>query len=161
MATLYSLDEFKKAIKTVCKALSGSDIQWAVIGSSNLMLQGMNIIPNDLDLIVQWNNMEVVRSKFAPYDPSEIQKLNPLGKIDTEKLEITFNIDTVQVQVIGEISGGVYERKLVDKQLKMVQLDEVEVPCFSLSAEAQAYSETGRETKAVKVREYMNIQSPW
>ena len=43
-----------KKLKEVLKIISGKigSIDWAVMGSSNMALHGMDVTPNDLDIVV-------------------------------------------------------------------------------------------------------------
>ena len=45
---------FKDAIKLICNKLRGKSINFAFIGSVSLNLQGIDVAPNDLDLIIKY-----------------------------------------------------------------------------------------------------------
>jgi hypothetical protein len=148
-------ENFKYAIKLICERLENKNIRWALVGSTNMNLQGIDINPNDLDIIVQLEDLSKIREIFSDFDVSKVKELEPLSELDTKKFEVTFLIDNVPIQVIGEGSEGLYVSKFLNGGLVKFSLDSVKVPCFALEAEAQTYSETDREHKSTLIREFL------
>ena len=144
-------DDFKNAIKIVSKLLSKK--KWALIGSTNLAIQGMDVKPRDLDVVVQLIDLDEMQEIFSKYNPSEIKKLKSLT--DEPAWEIKVEIKNIEVQILAEKSTGEYVRKLIDNQLVNIPLDNIEIPCFTLEIEAQAYLETNRENKARLIQEFL------
>jgi len=64
-------------------------------------------------------------------------------------------IDDVEIQIFGERDLGKYVSKLLANRIIKMKLEDIEVPCFTLEAEAQAYEETKRENKAQMIRNFL------
>lgn len=71
-------EKFKKTIKIIHKRLENNKINWALVGSTNMQLQGMNVQPHDLDVVVQLKDLEKMREIFSDYTVSAVKKLKPL-----------------------------------------------------------------------------------
>ena len=150
-------ENFKDALKIIHKRLTENNIKWTVVGSTNMLLQGIDVQPNDLDVVVQLQDLEKTREIFSDYDAAEIKELTPL--VDEPSWEVKVEIEGVQVQIIGQRNTGEYVRKLLANQTTKVRLDDIEVPVFTLEAEAQTYSETKREHKAQVIQEFLKQKS--
>lgn len=90
---------------------------------------------------------------FFEYGVSVVNELKPFK--DEPAWEVKAEIENVEVQMFGERDTGEYVSKLLGEKLTMVKIDELEIPCFTLEAEAQTYAETSREYKANLIREFL------
>ena len=151
-------ENFKDALKIIQKRLTENNIKYAVVGSTNMQLQGMNVQPHDLDIVVRLQDLEKIREIFSDYKASDIKELKPLT--DELSWEVRAEIEGVQVQVFGQKNTGEYVRKLLANQMTQVRLDNIEVPCFTLEAEAQTYSETNRKHKTQLIQEFLKQNNP-
>jgi len=145
--------KFTHAIKVIHQLLDEKKISWALIGSTNMQLQGMNVNPRDLDIVVQLKDLEKMKNIFSGYLASEIRKLEPMTI--EPAWEVKLDIDEVEVQILGELDTGEYVSKLLAKRLIHISLGDIQVPCFTLDAEAQTYAETKREHKANLIRDFL------
>ena len=144
---------FKKAIKIIYRLLNENNIKWALIGSTNMQLQRVDVQPHDLDIVVQLRDLEKMQEIFSEYNASSIRELKPLT--DKPGWEVRVEINGVEVQILGEMDTGEYVSKLLANKLIKIPLDDIEIPCFTLEAEAQTYAETKREHKAYLIREFL------
>ncbi len=147
---------FEEAIKIIFKKLNSNKIKWALIGSTNMAIQGMNVQPHDLDLVVQLKDLNKMREIFSEYNASAIKELKPLT--DEPGWEVKIKIKNVEVQILGERDTSEYVSKLLANKLTKIKLEGIEVPCFTLDAEAQTYAETKREHKANLIREFLSAR---
>src|SRR3989344_1227151 len=131
--------KLKEVIILVAKKLKKVNIKWALIGSTNLTLQGLNILPHDLDIVVESNNLRKIKKIFEEFKLSEFKETIPMT--DKPVWEMRLNIMGVDVQIFGEKNNGIYVSKLLANKLTYVGLENIEIPCFSLEAEMEAYSE--------------------
>jgi hypothetical protein len=145
-------ERFMDAIKIVSRTMEGKQIEWAVVGSTNLGLHGMEVTPHDLDIAVRSDRLGEVRSLFAAYNPSPVTKLE---SVVNDAWEVRLAIGGVEVQIFGERADGIYVSKLLEGKLERLRARDVEVSCFTLEAEAQAYSGTGRQEKAEAIRAFV------
>lgn len=145
-------DNFRSALAILATQLAARNIVWAIVGSTNMALQGMDVTPHDIDIATHVSNLPRIRKLFAGYQTSAIKELQTVYE---PAWEITCQIDDVEVQFLGEHDTGEYVSKLLAKRVTHVPLDDVVIPCLTLDAEAQAYAETGREHKARFIRTFV------
>jgi len=148
---------FKEALKVLNKKLKKNNIKWALIGTTNLALQGMNINPRDLDIVVTLGDLKKIPFIFEDYSPTDITKL-PVTT-DEPAWDVTLIILDVKVQIMGERDTGEYVNKLLANKIIQIKVDTFEVPCFTLEAEAQAYTETNRAQRAQTIRNFLKKQN--
>ena len=100
--------------------------------------------------VCKLNDIEKVKDIFRT---DEIRKIKSTTK---EPIwEVRTNINGVEVQIMAENFTGEYVSKLLAGRTTRVKIDNIDVPCFTLDAEAQAYSETNREHKAEIIHEFL------
>ncbi len=150
--------EFQSALKSIREKLTKYEIAWALIGSANCSLQGVGIIPRDLDVIVKLDDLQKMDKIFDDYNVSATAELPSMAKTGEPAWEVKLTIDTVPVHILGEKNSGVYVSKLLSKCFTEVKLDEMSIPCLTLYAEADAYDETNRSEKAERVRTFIQTQ---
>ncbi|MBU0907892.1 MAG: hypothetical protein KKD18_04960 [Nanoarchaeota archaeon] len=141
--------KFRKVIELIAERLNKEGIGWMLTGSSNMAFQGINIAPRDLDVFVRFDDLDKARALFADYDVSKIRELKPL--IDRPAWEVVFEIDGINVQVLGEKDDGEYITDLLEG--KTVEIEGVR--CFDLATEAEVYTKTGREERAKTIRDFL------
>ena len=147
---------FKDVIKSISEKVKDKDIKWALIGSANMFLQGIDIVPNDLDIITNPIDLKVFDKQFKEYIVKSISKKPPFKKGYLAFYELKLKIKGVDVHVLGEEDKDVYFSKIKRGDIVFVKLDDMNVPCLSLESEAKAYSETNRENKANLIRDYLS-----
>ena len=146
-------ENFKKAIKIIHELMNENEIKWALVGSTNMQLQGMDVNPHDLDIVVQLKDLEKIQEIFSEYDDSAIKELKPLT--DEPAWEVRMKIDDTEIQIFAQRDTGEYVSKLLKNKLIKIKLGNIEIPCFTLEAEAQTYAKTNREHKAHLIREFL------
>ncbi len=144
---------FQEVIKIINERLRLHKIRWALIGSTNMAIQGMNVTPRDLDIVVQLSDLDKMKSVFSDYNPSEIKELKPF--MEEPAWDIKMIVNNIEVQILGEKNSGEYVRKLLANQLIKINLAGIEIPCFTLEAEAQTYLETKRQAKADLINNFL------
>jgi len=145
----------QEAIKTIHKKI-GHDIKWALVGSTNMQIQGMQIEPRDLDIVIQHKDLERVSKIFSDYSASNVIKLKTFsGK---PAWEVRATINSVEIQFFGGDEKDIYVIKLLSGKIIMIELDGIKIPCFTLEAESQTYKETNREHKANLIQEFLSTR---
>ncbi len=145
--------KFEEAIRIIFERLEKSKIKWALIGSTNMAVQGMDIKPRDLDIVVQLKDLNKMQSIFSEYHASAVKELPVMT--DEPAWDVKLSINLVEVQVLGERDTGEYVGKLLANKLIHIRMDNLAIPCFTLEAEAQTYAETNREHKARLIQEFL------
>jgi hypothetical protein len=153
--------KFLPAIRIIHAALLESQVDWAVTGSLGMVLQGMDLPINDIDIQTDEDGAYEVERRLAQYvvvpvlyKASERMR-SRLGKL---------NIEGIQVEIIGGIQkrsqDGDWELPVqVAPHRLWVEVDGLSIPVLSLEYEYQAYKIMGRDEKASKIRQWLDQQA--
>ncbi len=144
---------FEDAIKIINKKLKENEIKWVLAGSTNMQLQGMDVNPRDLDIVVQLKDLRKMNEIFKNYEASEVKELVPMT--DEPCWEVKAKINGVEVQILGERDTGEYVSKLISNKIIKFKLGAIEISCFTLKAEAETYFKTKREHKSNLIKEFL------
>lgn len=139
---------YLKAIKALHSRLEKANIEWYVTGKTNLALQGINIKPSHLGILIHEADLEKFLELFSEYKKSEIIELE-----NGEAKEFTMSIDRVEVMVCAEYPHGTYW--VVMNQPETVSINNIKIPCFSLKSEKEAYAKLRMEDKIKQINDYM------
>ncbi len=145
--------KFIEAIKIISKKLNGK-VKWSLIASTNLALQGMDVKPQDLDIVVRFEDLKKMPELFSDYNASEVKKIEKWK--ENPAWEVKLDINGVEVQILGENDNGEYVSKLIANKLTKISLEGSEIPCFTLKAEIQTYEETSRNEKAERIKSFLS-----
>ena len=130
------------------------DTDWAVIGSCNMLLHGMEVEPNDVDIITTSDGIRVFENKFSHLVKKPLEVQDNFGEESSESLKLVLEIGGVEVEVIGEGPEGSYIERGLERR-ENVRMDGGEFPCIPLETDAEAYRLMGREEKAERIREFL------
>src|SRR5208337_4971382 len=97
--------KFIEAIEIIYEKLRKEQIKWALVGSTNMALQGMDINPHDLDIVMRFEDLGKMQLLFSEYGPSQVTKLD--NHTANEVWDVKVNIHSVEVQIFGEKESGV------------------------------------------------------
>lgn len=126
--------------------LEGKD--FVVMGTYNLFLQGINIDPNDVDLLTDDSIVFEAGRRFE----SKL-KMNKQGFIETE-----FSLEGVNVHFVGTRNNII--RPPFRENTTWIEKEGLKIPCLSLTAELDFYTYMQREKdlgKAELIRERMRV----
>lgn len=127
-------DEFINALRVVDDHLCDTGIDWFLIGKANLALQGVNVVPSHLTVLINFHDLEEFLELFSDFPRTDVT-----GTLNGEAHEFTMIINGVSVLVCAEFEDGLYLR-VFDKPVK-IKAGKSVVNCFSLIAEKKAYTE--------------------
>lgn len=146
--------DIKEAIRIIHERLENKKIKWALVGSTNMQLQGIQVEPRDLDIVIQHKDLYKVSEIFSDYSASTVKELKTLT--GEPAWEVKSIINGVEIQFFGGNEANTYVSKLLASEIIMIKLDSIEIPCFTLEAEARTYKETNREHKAHLIQEFLD-----
>ncbi len=132
-----------EALKIIVNSLKNEKFNWAIAGSTNLLLQGIKVKPRDIDLITTKQGAYKIEKILKDY------KVEGIRFKESKKLAGyygKFMIKNIPVEVIGEIR----RKNLYLPYLKsriFVEVNRMKIPCLSLEAEARGYKFLGRRKK--------------
>jgi len=139
--------KIKETLKLLIPQLGGID--FALLGTANLKLQGMDFNPNDLDFLV---------------DDTGINKISKLFKSKITKnsgyLEICFIIDKIEVHFVSNILNNMRPANFIE-HIIIVEKYNLKIPCMSLQSELEAYEKMGRnkdKEKTIALKKKLNFK---
>ena len=154
-------DRHMQVLRKVHDHLAGSPVVWAITGSLGMVLQGMDLPVNDIDLQTDEDGAYEIERRLAEfvvapvlYKASERMR-SRLGKLQ---------IDGVRVEVIGAIQkrlpDGSWETPVqVASHRRWVDVQGLKLPVLSLDYEYEAYKLMGRDDKAATIRQWLDTHA--
>jgi hypothetical protein len=147
--------EFSDALKVIAQRLKGKPVQWALIASANCCLQGLSVVPKDLDLVTDMPGLDIFEREFTSFmTRARVRKASSRQGLP-DYWDLHLRLNHIDVQICGESKEDVYLSRLVSNQVTHMQLDSEQIPCLSLQAEVEACRELGRIEKSVLIEEYL------
>lgn len=131
------MNNFLDVYRAISRELEDTD--FCVLGTFNLFLQGIKVIPNDLDFIADEDDIHRVGVIFG----SPVKR-NYQGYEETE-----FELDGVNVHFVGAQGNKI--RPPFRENTTWVEEDGLRIPCLSLAAEEKFYIYKNREKDTGKV----------
>lgn len=116
------------------------DFNIALIGTSNMAIQGINIYPKDIDFLTDDNNIQEIAKKF-----------NAKIKEDHGYKEVEVKINNIAPVHFVSNTTNPLRMEGLDKKI-IVEKSGISVPCMPLERELDFYSKLDKETAKNKVR---------
>jgi hypothetical protein len=142
-----------KALRIIHDTLKDTRINWTLGGSINLLLQGVDVAPRDIDIVTDKQGAISIGELLKNY---EIKKVR---YVETEKIASylgKFEIEQVEVEVIGEprikTTNGGWAQFFVPKHRQIRNLEGMRIPLILLEDELKAYERLGRKDKVQKIK---------
>jgi len=157
-----NIEEYLNAQKKIHKQLINSDVNWAITGSFSLFLRGIQIVPNDIDIITDKNGAYKIEKQFQNFVYQNIHFK------EIENIRSYFGvllIDDIKIEIMGDI-----ENKFVSKNdwkprsdwylhKEFVIFDKTTFPVLSLEYECDVYLKIGRIQQASIIIDYLKKKS--
>lgn len=140
--------EYKKAILLLHSKLFESNIEWYITGKTNLALQGIEIEPSHLGILIHDTDLNKFLEIFSEFKKSEIIELE-----NGEAKEFTMNLGDVKVMICAEYPHGAYWVAINNPIL--FKIDNIQIPCFSLESDRDAYIKLDMINKAKLIDEFL------
>ncbi len=149
--------EHYTALKIVMDRLQGQPVNWAVMGSLGMALQGMDLDVHDIDLQTDEAGAYAIERILAEYVVTPVRFVDsPRMRSYLGKLEI----GGMEVEVIGDVRKAGAESDWdnaldLDAVRLWVQSGRLRVPVLSLEYEVESYQKMGRVEKAGRIRDFL------
>jgi hypothetical protein len=140
-----------KAIQIIHSKLSDSNIERYITGKTNLSLQGIEINPSHLGILIHDTDLDKFLELFSNYEKSEIIELE-----NGEAKEFTMKVNDIDVMVCAEYPHGTYW--IVMKNPISILIENMKIPCFSLESDRDAYIRLGMLDKAEIIDNHLKKQ---
>jgi hypothetical protein len=118
-------------LKIIYSKFTNSKLNWYLIGKTNLALQGVEIIPKNLGILIHDYDLDIFLKLFSEFDHEPIEEL-----FNGEAKEFIIHINDISVLVCAEYSHGSYWQ--VPQDIKYIKIEKMIIPCFSLKSEIEA-----------------------
>ncbi|MCK4670305.1 MAG: hypothetical protein KAT43_03800 [Nanoarchaeota archaeon] len=152
-----------EALRILVELLPEKEINWAIMGSTNLVLQG-------IDLEYGTDDIDILTDKDGAFAIEKILKkfmTKAVGFREVEKFKAyhgTFRINNIHIDVVGDMinkipNGDTWKENLTKETKTIVFYDALRIPVVSLDREHHAYTKRGRIEKAKMIKERMAKES--
>ncbi|MCX6773653.1 MAG: hypothetical protein NTY68_01490 [Candidatus Micrarchaeota archaeon] len=143
-------EDYKKAIFEISELLIQNSIKYAITGSTNLALQGIPIIPQDIDIVVEYEDLQKMVKIFPKYLKTGMRKMETKHG---EAWEVLLDMDGVEVQFFAEMQGE-YHSALYENS-HSIEMDDRLIYCLPLRQEMKIYEDMGKKDKAKMIENWL------
>lgn len=152
--------KIKDALKIVCRKLKDKSIDWVLVGSTNLALQGVDVTPHDIDILTDEKGAFSISELLGDH---EVRKVEYKESENLASYLGEFRIDGIKVEVMGDLKikrpDGTWYRELVIRGAKKAKVGEMEVPLYPLEKELEGYKILGRVEKVREIEKALRRES--
>jgi hypothetical protein len=144
---------FIDTLKLISQRFNDHNFIWAIIGSANLALQRVDIVPRDIDIISTMDALPRIKSIFSEYEVAEIEEKH--SAFSGSYWRVVMRINDIEIEILGEKENGVYADRLLAGEKINVALDGASISCLALGSELQAYRDTGRQNRVDLIENFL------
>ncbi len=123
-------------------------ILWRLDGSANLLVQGVDVSVNDLDIATDEEGLNVFREVFDEYLIEDFYS----EKIQGNSLILDIFCNEIEINCYGD-----REKSHFDK-IKTIDWNNLNIPVLSLELAKEFYKVIGRKEKVELIEKHLNIQ---
>ncbi|HPN54936.1 MAG TPA: hypothetical protein PLB52_03335 [Candidatus Moranbacteria bacterium] len=145
--------DIEKVLIFIAEKLNNAKINWLLIGSSNLALQGVPLEPNDVDISVGISDYNKIKNIFNKY-----KTLSGTTLKNKEAEEVTYLIKGVKVHFCFEYDHGFFNKFLKNNDKLKIKIGSVDIFCNSLVGEIEAYTHLDRKEKAESISKFLKTE---
>lgn len=128
-----------KSIEALLDKLRG--IKFCFIGSANLLLQGLQVEPHDLDLLTDDEGIMAIANIFG----TSVRNYEGFQYKETK-----FSIDNTEVHVVSNNNNPLRPKEF-GKETIFVNKNGLNIPCMNLQSELEFYRRVNRDKDKQKV----------
>lgn len=137
--------------------LKNSKIKYRIVGSTSLILQGIDIPANDIDILTDQLGAEKITKLLKEYQISEL-KFSRTEKFASYKAD--FEINNIKIEVMGDlevnVDGKWIKRVLEEKNKILTKIDvngkKIVIPITTLESHLSAYKSLNRNKDIDKIK---------
>jgi len=147
------------ALKIFLNKIFKTDINWVLVGSTNLALQGVKIQANDIDIVSTKDEVLKIQDLLKRYSIKEVKYS------ETERYRSWFGsleIKGIKIELMGELEfkgpNNKWEKSKSLVRKEFIEYDSFQVPVLPIEFEKEFYSLMKRENddqKIEKIEEYL------
>ena len=142
-----------KALKLIESKLRGSRVRWVLAGSVSLALQGVDIRPNDIDILTDKEGAFEINRLLKDY---EVKPIRFRCSRFFQSYFGEFEIEGVKVEVMGDLKELVEgEWRSLSQRLstsRIIEIEGIKLPVSPLEDQLRSYQALGRRKNSSKIR---------
>jgi hypothetical protein len=145
------------ALKTIAQKLEGQNIKWVVGASCGLALQGMDVQPDDIDIITDEDGIFKISQCLVDYEV-EAPKNAPSEIFDSLLSRYLIN------DCVVEVMGNFKIKSIIDKKWHsmnkliehpdIIEIEDFKIPVIPLLRSIEIYKIMGREKDVEKLLKF-------
>jgi len=142
-----------KVLKLIESKLRGSGVRWVLAGSVSLALQGVNVSPNDIDILTDKEGAFEINRIFKDYEvkPVRFRRSRFFQSYFGE-----FEIEGVKVEVMGDLKELVKgEWRSLSQRLstsRIIEVEGIKLPVSPLEDQLKSYQALRRKKNSSKIQ---------
>jgi hypothetical protein len=150
-------EDFRKALEIIYDYLKDSIIKWALFGSMNLLLQGLPVEPNDIDILTDKTGAYEMEKKFLEYSTRKVVYCSD-GKVTSHfgALEIA----GVKAEIVGDYTANKDMQLIFNLDDRVIiPFEDMQIPCMPLEKELIAYGKEEKSEKVKLIKEFLSLKN--
>lgn len=148
------MKRIKRILEKISEAAGGCQ-KFTVIGSTNMMIQGINVLPEDIDIVLNSNQLENIKENLEEFIKEDIHPRRIPGT-DNICRRMVLEIEGLDIEIFEEEPEGVYRKYMDNGGTIKTSIEDLEVQCLKLEKEKETYREIGREKRVEEIEEFLN-----
>jgi hypothetical protein len=144
-----------RALKVISDNLFSSKVEWCLVGTSNLALQGIDVEIKDIDIITDKEGVYEANKILKKYEVTNVWFKNIENKISVYSSR--YEINGVEVNIMGDIKMFCKDKKwtspkkaLINK--KIISYNGKKLYIVPLDFQLETYKKIGREQDNEKIK---------
>ncbi|MBL7053159.1 MAG: hypothetical protein ISS02_00640 [Candidatus Portnoybacteria bacterium] len=140
-------EKIEKALKIIINKLDGLD--YVLIGSVNLYIQGINVKPRDIDILTNSDEINKIIKSLKEYQTKEMYFDKSEGR---NSYRVFFEINGIEIEVLGNVNNIYRSKDSLNKKI-FINHKGIEISCMPLEEELEVYGRMGREDKVKLIKD--------
>jgi len=132
------LANIQETLVMLANKLNDLKVDWLLGSSCSLMVQGVDVIPHDIDIITSPNSINTIKSEFSSFITNE----------EPDWIQLTINSIEVEFLLLPNITFP-----------KSILYKGTQIPVNSLEEELYWYNKRGKEDMAKLIEDFLAKQS--
>jgi predicted nucleotidyltransferase len=145
-------------LKKISQMLQGHDVEWLVVGTASLAVQGVNLQPGDIDIITTKDDVFKIAEILKQYETKQVE----FGRTPLfESYMGVYEIDGIKVEIMGDLreKRGNEWVSLTERLMSpiIIEIDGTPIPVSSLKDQIVSYEKLGRPKDSERVAKIRKI----
>jgi hypothetical protein len=149
------------ALKKIAEKLNGKGLNWVLIGSTALAIQGVDVPVHDIDIMTDMESADKIAIALKEFN---IEPMHYKTSAQFKSYYGLFKINEVQVEVFADLEtkhNDEWAKTVRSRIIVMQRYEGMTLPLLELREEYEAYKVMGRDEKAKKILEFMEKENSY